>query len=133
VLNIVSVCVCILALVILHEIRTFLDSLLLSHMACWTLLYSSTLSHQWHDFLKMLLCVFWFSLQLLSETVLTIRRIQRDIIITVYWYSRKVSVISQILMKTQYSQKIFKISSNVKFNEKPSSGSRVVPHGQTDR
>ena len=40
---------------------------------------------------------------------------------------------SQILMKTQHSQNIFEISSNIKFNEKPSSGSRVVPYGQTDR
>jgi len=38
-----SVCVCILALVILHEIRTFLDPLLLLQRACWALLYSSTL------------------------------------------------------------------------------------------
>jgi len=47
------------------------------------------------SFFKKLLSMSWFSLQLFSETLLTIRRIQRNIIITVrvYWYSCKVSVI----------------------------------------
>ena len=38
-------------------------------------------------------CVFWFSLQLLSETFLILRRNERDMIKNVYWYSCKVSVI----------------------------------------
>jgi len=38
-------------------------------------------------------CVFWFSLQLLSETFLILRRTQRDIIINVRRYSCKVPVI----------------------------------------
>jgi hypothetical protein len=38
-------------------------------------------------------CAFWFSLQLLSETFLILRRIQRDIIINVHRSSRKVPVI----------------------------------------
>jgi len=32
----------------------------------------------------------------------------------------------QMLMKCQFSQQIFKIYSNIKFHENPSSGSRVV-------
>ena len=32
-------------------------------------------------------CVFWFSLQLLSETFLVLRRIQRDMVKNVYWPS----------------------------------------------
>jgi len=32
-------------------------------------------------------CVFWFSLQLLSETFLILRRIQRDVIITAHMSS----------------------------------------------
>jgi hypothetical protein len=35
-------------------------------------------------------CVFWFSLQLLSETFLNIRRTERDMIGTVYWSLCKV-------------------------------------------
>jgi len=38
-------------------------------------------------------CVFWFSLQLLSETFFILRRIQRDVIINVHWSSCKVTVI----------------------------------------
>ena len=55
----------------------------------------STLSHKRHDFRKKLniKCVFGFSLQLLSETFLIIRRIQRDIVINVKTTSCKVPVI----------------------------------------
>jgi hypothetical protein len=38
----------------------------------------------------------------------------------------------QILIKFKFSQQIFKKFSNIKFHENPSSGSRVVPCGQTD-
>jgi hypothetical protein len=38
----------------------------------------------------------------------------------------------QILIKLEYSQQIFDKSSNIKFHENPSSGSRVVPCGRTD-
>jgi hypothetical protein len=51
--------------------------------------YFSTLSHKRHDFRKKFMnikCVFWFSLQNLSETVLILRRYGRDIIIHVYTY-----------------------------------------------
>ena len=36
-------------------------------------------------------------------------------------------------MKTEFSQQIFEKGSNIKFRKNPSSGSRVVPCGQTDR
>jgi len=36
-------------------------------------------------------------------------------------------------MKLEISRHIFEKSSNIKFHENPSSGSRVVPCGQTDR
>jgi hypothetical protein len=35
-------------------------------------------------------------------------------------------------MKLEFSQQIFEKSPNIKFNQNPSSGSRVVPCGQTD-
>ena len=58
-------------------------------------LYSifSTLSHKRHAFEKELLntkCVFWFSLQLLSETFLILRRNEWDMIKNVYWSTHKV-------------------------------------------
>ena len=39
----------------------------------------------------------------------------------------------QILIKPEFSRQIFEKSSNIIFNENPSSGSRVVPCGRTDR
>ena len=38
-------------------------------------------------------CVFWFPLQILSETFLIPRKIERDTIKTAYWYSHKVPLI----------------------------------------
>ena len=78
-------------------------------------------------------CVFWFSLQLLSETFLIIRRIKRDIVINVHWSSCKVPVILvKIGMKREISLHIFEKYKNIKFHENPSSGSRVVPCGGND-
>jgi hypothetical protein len=39
----------------------------------------------------------------------------------------------QILMKFEFPSQIFENSSNIKFHENPSSGSRTVPCGRTDR
>jgi len=36
-------------------------------------------------------------------------------------------------MKLEFSRQFFKKYINIKFNENPSSGSRVVPFGQKDR
>jgi len=38
-----------------------------------------------------------------------------------------------VLVKVEYSWQIFEKYSNIKFHENPSSGSRVVPCGRTDR
>jgi hypothetical protein len=35
-------------------------------------------------------------------------------------------------MKSEFSRQIFEEVSNIKFNQNPSSGSQVVPCGQTD-
>jgi hypothetical protein len=54
-----------------------------------------TIKRNFETFVNKLLkvkCVFWFSLQLSSETFLILRKIQRDII-NVYWSSCKVTVI----------------------------------------
>ena len=75
--------------------------------------------------------VFWFSPQILSETFLVRRIIQGDIIINVYRYL-KYSFPRQILMKLEFSRRIFGKYSNIKFSENLSSGSRVVPCGRQD-
>ena len=67
------------------------------HVACPAVQYFSTLSHKRQEFreknkLLNIKCVFWFSLQLLSESFLILRRIQR-VIKHVTWSSRKVPII----------------------------------------
>ena len=77
-------------------------------------------------------CVFWFSLHLLSENVLILRRIQPDII-NVQWYSCKVPVLFvRFLMELEFPRRIFKKkTTNIRFPENPSSGSQV-PCGGTN-
>ena len=64
-------------------LASLLCRIILSFVACLALACFSTLSHNCTIFLRDLLkikCVFWFSLQLLPETFLIIRRIKRDIV-----------------------------------------------------
>jgi hypothetical protein len=100
------------------------------HIICSlnALKYFSTLSIKRHDFRKKLLnikCMFRVS-QGLFEIFFILRKNQRDMIENVYRYS------GPILMKHEFSRHIFQKSSNIKFHENPSSGSRVVPYGRTD-
>ena len=75
--------------------------------------------------------VFWFYLQLLSEKFLILRINERDTIKNVYWSLYKETC--QILMTLEFSLQIFEKSSNIKFRKNPSSGSRLVPCGRTER
>jgi hypothetical protein len=78
--------------------------------------------------------VFWFYLQLLSETFLILRREDRHMITNVYLSSYKVPFFScPILKKLSISRQIFEKYSNMTFHENPSNESRVVPCGRTDR
>ena len=96
----------------------------------------STLSHKRHDFRKKnvidIKCEFWFSLQLLSETFLIIRRIHWDTLINVRScrvnYPLFLSDFNETWIFSIYFRKILKYKSH----ENPSNGSRVVPCGSTD-
>ena len=98
-----------------HMFRHLLKTARLSGKNCWTK------------------NVFSFSLKLLFDTFLILRVIQRDIVINVKTSVCKVSVILVgFLKKLEFSQQIFQKSSNIKVHQNPSSGSQVVPCGQTD-
>jgi hypothetical protein len=83
-----------IALVIQHAKR--MHRIILSSVACLAVPYFFTLSHKRHDFRKNVIehkmCALIFATTL-SETLLILRSIQRDIIINVHKYSCKVPVI----------------------------------------
>jgi hypothetical protein len=77
-------------------------------------------------------CVFRFSLQGLSLIFLILRIIQRDII-NIHRSSCKVPIILvRFYWNLKFPRYVFEKYSNIKFHENPSSGSLVVPCGQTD-
>ena len=78
--------------------------------------------------------MFGFSLQLLSETFLILRRTGLDMITNVYRCSCELPYrySCQILMKSEYFGQFFDKNSNVKFYDNPSRGSRICPCGRTD-
>jgi len=77
-------------------------------------------------------CVCWFSQQLLSETFLIWRRIQRDIFINVGRSSCKVLVILVCFNETWNFSTVLRTVFKYKIHENASAGSPVVPCGQTD-
>ena len=71
--------------------------IILLSVACLYLQYFSTLARKRHDFLKKkklsnIKCVFWFSLQFVSEICFILRRFQRDVTINIQTSSCKESV-----------------------------------------
>ena len=75
--------------------------------------------------------MFWFYLQISSETFLTMRRNERDVIKT--YIARHVtypSKLSDFKENWILEKEIFQKYSNIKFDENPSCGSQIVPSGQ---
>ena len=64
-------------------------------------------------------CVFWYSLQLLSEIFIIPRRILRNIITNVHTSSCKVPVFCQILKKLKFNWHIFEELPNFEFHYNP--------------
>ena len=98
------------ALVIKHAKR--MGHIILPSVACPAVQYFSTLLHKSYNFRKKKKVIehkmcFDFLYKLLCATFLILRKLQRDIIINVHRSSCKVPVICQILMKLEFSRKIF--------------------------
>ena len=106
----------------------------LSSVASLAAPHFSTLSHKRKDFReKMLLnikCVYWVSLQLLSETFLILRRNGRDMIKNAHRSSRIVPVIRVRYQTWIFSTDCRKI--DIKFHENSCSRSRVLPCGRKE-
>ena len=96
----------------------------------WLYHYFPTLSHNQHDFRKRIWQknMFWFSLQILSETFLILRRIQRDTVITYTRLHVKYPLFSPHFNQTEFSRK----PQIPKRNQIPSNRSRTVSFGRTD-
>ena len=122
-------CVCILALFIHHAMC--LCHVILSPVVCLSVLYFSYYLNNGMISDKSLLNikrVFWFTLQLLFETFLILRRIQQNI--KVHRSSYKVPILLVTFdLNMNY---LDSVSSDIKFLDKLYSGGWVVACGQTD-
>jgi hypothetical protein len=130
--------VCLLALVIrhTHHISSEQNHILVCGLsASYNIfphhLLNDTIWRKKYIYILNIKCVFWFYLQLLSETFLILRRIQRDIINVQYvGVHIKYLLFLSGLNQTPISWKFFR--KFVKFYENTSSGSRIVLCWLTD-
>ena len=117
-----------------HAMR--MRHIILPSVTCPAVPCFSTLSHKRHDFRKKIYWtqnVFCYSLHLVPETFLNLRRIQQRIIINVlYQSSCKVATgySCQIWMNVELSRQIFDKYSNIQFNANISCGTRFVLCGR---
>jgi len=77
--------------------------------------------------------LFWFSVQLLSATILRQRRIRRDVTINVYRFSCKVSgIFVRLSWNLNFLNRLFQEYSLVQSYKQPISGTRDVLRVQRD-
>ena len=77
--------------------------------------------------------MFWFSVQLLSETFLVLRRIQRDTTTNVHRCSRKVPLFLSDFNETCLFSTDFRSILKYQISWNPYRGSRAVRYGRTER
>ena len=86
----------------------------LSSVVCLAVQYFSSLSHKWHDFQKNKMC--WFSLQLwnISHSKKNRVRYSQKCVLVFMWFAY---YSCQILMKLEFSGRIFEKFCNIKLFE----------------
>jgi hypothetical protein len=124
------VCVCILALIISHA------AILYCHLwPVWLyiifLYYLTNGTNFGKNFIKMK-CVWWFSVHVLSKTLLILRIIQWDIILNVHTSSCNIPVIVRYSANFNFFDKFLKNTPIWNFTKNLSSGSLVLPCRWTD-
>jgi hypothetical protein len=77
-------------------------------------------------------CVFWFSVQIPSETFLSLRRVQRDVAINVQHLHAKYLFLRPNCKENRLSSPDFRKKFNMKFHENLSTGRCVIPCGRTE-
>jgi hypothetical protein len=130
---------------ITHSVRVFVASgiqhamrvrhIVICGLPCSTIFFHIALQTARNSKTKTLLNikqVFWFSLKLLSGTLIVLKRTERDMAKNVYWSPRKVPLLLSDFNENLISRHIFGKYSNIKFQENPDCGSEVVPCGHTD-
>jgi len=110
---------------------------ILSSVACPVLHHFSTLCHKRQDFrnknIECKMC-FFFSLQLLAETFLILRRTDQDKIKNIYWsFVKYPSFLSDFNERWIFSSEFREILKNIKFHGNPSIQSHIIPCGPSDR
>ena len=117
------------------HIASFLRCVILSSVTCPSLPYSSALYHKQRNLTKKgiehKICVLIFSTNFVQKSSLSERN-SAHIIINVHRCSHEVCYSCQIVFKLEYSQQVFEKYPDIKFNENPFSGSRILPCEKTD-
>jgi len=117
----------------------YMRHILLPSVARPSLQSFSTLSHKRQEFKKKKTLLntkyeSWFSVQRLSETLLILRRSERDMTKNVHWSPCKVPVIFALLeWNLKFLDTFSKKYSNIEFHENLSSCRRVFPCERTER
>ena len=120
------------ALGIQHELH--MPHIVICGLPCSTIF--STLANKWHDFRKKVTqCKMWvliFSTTFIWNITHSKKKWARYDHKCILVFMKSTRYSCHMLMKLECAQQIFEKYANIKFNENPFGGSRVVPCGRTN-
>jgi hypothetical protein len=118
------------------HIASFLHFVILSSVTCLVLPYFSTLYHKQRNFKKKgierKICVLIFSTNFVRKFSLSEKNSAHIITSPCIGVRVRQVIRVRLYSKLEYSRQIFEKYPDVKFNENPFSGSRILPCRQTD-